>query len=185
MEILDAINRRRSVRRFKDTPVEEEKLMAVLEAGRQAPSWANLQCWRFVVVRDAETKEKLSELSYVESFFAPLGYKANPARKGIAEAPVVIVACADPAASGTLWNQPYYMTDVGIAAQNMMLAACGLGLGMVFVGVFREDKLRDLLGIPQNIRVVGVLPLGYPLEEKTGGPGRKALDEIAFRERWG
>lgn len=185
MELFEAIKRRRSIRRFKDAPVEEEKLEAVLDAARQAPSWANFQCWRFVVVTDAETRAKISELSYVESFFAPLGYKANPAKKGIAEAPVVIVACADPGASGALWDQPYYMTDVGIAAQNMMLAACGLGLGTVFVGVFQEDKLKETLGIPGDIRVVGIFPLGYPLEEKTSGPGRKGLDEIAFRERWG
>jgi len=185
MEVFEAIRTRRSVRRFTDKGIEREKLASILEAARQAPSWANLQCWRFVVVEDPETREKLSDLSYVESFFGPRGYKSNPSRKGIAEAPVVIVACADPDQSGVLWKQSYYMTDIGIAAQNLMLAARALGLGTVFVGVFNEEGVRDLLNIPTHVRVVGIFPVGYPLEEKTEGPARKPIDEIVFEGEWG
>jgi len=184
MELFEAIQTRRSVRKFSDRPVEDEKLQQVLEAARVAPSWANMQCWRFVVVKEKQVKEQISELSYVESFFAPKGYKVNPAKKALAEAPIVIVACADPSKSGVLWDQTYYMTDLGIACQNLWLAARGVGLGTVFVGVFDEAKLRDLLGIPSDIRVVGLFPLGYPFEEKSGGPVRKSLDEIVFMEKW-
>jgi nitroreductase len=184
MDTFETIRTRRSVRRFMDKPVEDEKLTAVLESVRQAPSWANRQCWSFVVVKNASIREKLSELSYVESFFGPMGYKTNPAKKGIAEAPVVIVACADPSQSGVIGKQSYYMTDIGIAAQNLMLASRALGLGTVFVGVFDEERIHDLLNIPTNIRVVGIFPIGYPLEEKTSGPSRKPLDEIVFYERW-
>jgi len=185
MELFEAIKTRRSTRRFLDKPIEEEKLNQLLDAVRQAPSWANMQCWRFVVVKDPATRQKLSDLSYVESFFAPLGYKANPAKKGIAEAPVVIVACADPSQSGSLWGQDYYLTDMGIASQTLMLAARGLGLGTVFVGVFDEEKIRELLGIPSSIRVVGIFPLGYPREEKKEGPSRKPIEEIVFNGKWG
>jgi len=185
MELMQAIATRRSVRRFADRPVEEEKLLAVLEAVRQAPSWSNLQCWRLLTVRDPERKRRLSELSYVASFFSTYGYTANPAQKGIAEAPVVIVACADPGQSGHLWDQPYYMTDMGIAAQNLMLAAHGLGLGTVFVGVFEEEKIKALLNIPAAIRVVGLFPIGYPLKEKKEGPPRKPLRDIHAEETWG
>ena len=184
MELFEAIQTRRSVRKFQDRPVEEDKLQQLLEAVRMAPSWANMQCWSFIVVKDKSKKETISELSYVEAFFAPKGYKVNPAKKALAEAPLVIVACADPEKSGVLWDQPYYMTDLGIASQNLWLAARGLGLGTVFVGVFEEQKLRELLGIPQNIRVVGLFPVGYPLEEKAGGPPRKPLSEIVFHETW-
>lgn len=184
MDVFEAIRTRRSIRRFLDKHVEEEKLQTILEAIRMSPSWANFQCWRFIVVRDQATREKISGLSYVESFFAPLGYKANPSKKGLAEAPVVIVACADPSQSGVLWDQHYYMTDVGIAAQNLMLAACALELGSVFVGVFDEEKLRNLLNIPSNIRIVGLFPIGYPKEEKKEGPQRKPLNEIVFYEQW-
>lgn len=184
MELLEAINTRRSIRTFLDRPVEDDKLRALLEAAQAAPSWANMQCWRFVVVKDKATRQRISDLSFVESFFAPLGYKTNPAQTGIAEAPVVIVACADPERSGTLWDQQYYMTDMGIAAQNLMLAAHDMGLGTVFVGVFDEDALRELLGIPQNIRVVGIFPIGYPAQEKKSGPRRNPLEEIVFYEKW-
>jgi len=185
MDLFEAIKTRRSVRRYLDKPVEEEKLQAILDAVRMAPSWANMQCWRMVVVKDRQMKQKISGLSYVDSFFAPKGYKANPSQKALAEAPVVIALCADPAQSGVLWGQSYYLTDIGIAAQNLMLAARGLGLGSVFVGVFEEEKLLALLGIPASIRIVGLFPVGYPAEEKKEGPPRKPLGEIAFFERWG
>lgn len=185
MEIFDAIRTRRSIRRFNDKPVEDEKLQSILDSVRQSPSWANFQCWRFIVVKDSDTKRKISDLSYVESFFAPLGYKTNPSKKGISEAPVVIVACADPAQSGNIWGQPYYMTDIGIASQSLMLAARALGLGTVFVGVFDEDKIRNILSVPSNMRIVGLFPIGYPLEDKISGPSRKPLSEIVFYEKWG
>ncbi|MEK6698789.1 MAG: nitroreductase family protein [Nitrospirota bacterium] len=184
MELFEAIKTRRSIRKYQDKPVEEEKLRSVLEAVRMAPSWANMQCWRMVVAKKKETKEKISEFSFVESFFAPKGYKTNPSMKALAEAPVVIVLCADPAQSGVLWGQSYYLTDAGIAAQNLMLAARAQGLGSVFVGVYEEEKLKSLLDIPAAIRIVGLFPLGYPAEEKKEGPQRKPLQDICFYERW-
>jgi nitroreductase len=184
MELFEAIKTRRSIRKYQDKPVEEEKLKAILEAVQQSPSWANMQCWRMVVVKDRDVKQKISDQSYVESFFAPKGYKANPSKKALAEAPVVIVLCADPSNSGTLWNQSYYLVDCGIAAQNLMLAARALGLGSVFVGIYDEEKLKPLLNIPVQVRIVGLFPLGYPAEEKAVGPPRKPLDEICFNGQW-
>jgi len=184
MDTLEAISSRRSVRKFSDRPVEAEKLQAVLEAVRQSPSWANMQCWRLVVVQDPAARATISELSYVESFFAPRGYKVNPAMKALAEAPVVIVACAVPEQSGELGGQNYYLTDMGVASENLMLAAHALGLGTVFVGVFDEEKLGELLEIPAGVRIVGLFPLGYPAGEAKGGPPRKSLDEIVCYEKW-
>lgn len=184
MDVFETIKTRRSVRKFLDRPVEPGKLQAVLESARMAPSWANMQCWRFVVVQDPQVNARISELSHVEAYLAPRGYKANPAQKALAQAPVVIVACADPAQSGDIREDPYYMTDLGIAAENLMLAAHAMGLGAVFVGVFDEGNLRELLGIPSGIRIVGLFPLGYPEEEGKPGPPRKPLEEIVFYGRW-
>jgi len=184
METLEAIKTRRSVRKFSDRAVEQEKLTAVLEAVQAAPSWSNMQCWRMVVVRNAETRAKISDLSYVESFFASRGYKSNPAQKGIADAPVVIVLCGIPEQSGELHGQKYYLADTGIAAENLMLAAHAVGLATVFVGVFDEEKLGDLLDIPPGVRIVGLFPLGYPQSEPKAGPPRKPLDEIVCYEKW-
>jgi nitroreductase len=185
VEFFETLSTRRSIRSYLDRTVEEEKISAVLEAVRCSPSWANRQCWRLIVVRDREAKQRLSELSFVESFFAPKGYKTNPAQKALAQAPVVLVLCADPAESGKMRGQDYYLTDAGIASQSLMLAARAQGLGTVFVGVFQEEPLRDLLGIPESIRVVGLFPLGYPAEEKKERPKRKPLDEIRYFEKWG
>jgi nitroreductase len=184
MDVMEAIRTRRSIRKFQNKPVEEEKLRGVLEAARLAPSWANLQCWHFMVVKNPETRAAIGDLSYVESFLAPKGYKTNPAKNALAEAPVVIVACADSEKSGELGEQYYYMTDMGIAAQNLMLAAHAQGLGTVFVGVFDEKKIRELLGVPASVRIVGLFPLGYPEGEKKEGPPRKPLEEIVFEEKW-
>jgi nitroreductase len=184
MDTLEAINSRRSVRKYSDRPVEPEKLQAVLEAVRMAPSWSNMQCWRLVVVQDPAVKATISELSNVEAFFAPRGYKFNPAMKALAEAPVVIVACAYPEQSGEMGGQPYYLADMGVAAENLMLAAHSVGLGSVFVGVFDEEKLGELLEIPPEVRIVGLFPLGYPLGEAKAGPPRKSLDEIVFYGKW-
>jgi nitroreductase len=184
MEALEAIRTRRSVRKYSDQPVEPEKLQAVLEAVRQAPSWSNRQCWNLVVVEDQEVREKISELSFVESFFAAYGYKTNPAQKALAQAPIVIVACADPLQSGDLRGEQYFMADMGIAMENLMLAAHDLGLGSVFVGVFDEEQLKALLEIPPHIRIVGLFPLGYPAGEAKGGPPRKPLDEFVHYGKW-
>ncbi|GAM10900.1 putative NADH dehydrogenase/NAD(P)H nitroreductase [Geobacter sp. OR-1] len=184
METLTAIKTRRSVRRFSDQPVEPEKLQAVLEAVQQAPSWSNKQCWSLVVVQNQEMRNKIGELSFVESFFSTYGYKSNPAQKALAQAPVVIVACADPELSGELHGQQYYMADMGIAAENLMLAAHDQGLGSVFVGVFDEDQLGDLLEIPPGIRIVGLFPLGYPAVDAKGGPPRKPLTEFVHYDKW-
>lgn len=184
METLEAIKTRRSIRKFSDQPVEPEKLQAVLEAVQQAPSWSNRQCWSLVVVQDQEVRNRISELSFVESFFATYGYKSNPAQKGLAQAPIVLVACADPQQSGDLRGEQYYMADLGIASQNLMLAAHDLGLGTVFVGVFDEEQLKGLLGIPPHIRIVGLFPLGYPAGEAKGGPPRKPLAEFVHYGTW-
>ena len=184
MNTLEAIRTRRSVRKYSDRPVEPEKLLTVLEAAQQAPSWANMQCWRFVVVTDPAVKARISELSYVEAFFATRGYKTNPAQKALAEAPVVIVACADPTGSGTLRGQEYYLTDMGITAENLMLAAHEVGLATVFVGVFEEQELGELLEIPPDIRIVGLFPLGYPEGEIKAGPPRKPLEQFVHYEKW-
>jgi nitroreductase len=185
METIEAIKTRRSVLRFSDRQVEPEKLQAVLNAARMAPSWANLQCWRFIVVGNPEVKRRISELSTVDLFFAAKGYKNNPSQRALQEAPLVIVICALPNQSGDMRGQQYFMTDVGLTAENLMLAAHDLGLGSVFVSIFEEKSLAELLEIPPYVSIVGLFPLGYPLHEQAlGTPPRKSLHEIVYYERW-
>ncbi len=171
--VMKVFEERRSIRRFGDRPVEDEKLQAVLEAARLAPSWANMQCWTYVVVKDRETREAVSAT-----------LERNPAQRSVVEAPVLIVACADPELSGKVKDQSYYLVDIGISLQHLCLEACNQGLGTCWIGWFDEDRVKSILGIPENIRVVAMTPLGYPAVYPEAR-GRKPLEEIVFRERWG
>ena len=168
MDLMQAIRARRSIRNFRDMPVEEELLLAVLEAGRLAPSAKNMQDWRFIVVRDAATRSLLAKAARGQEF--------------VGQAPVVIAACGTSDLVMTC-GQPAYAIDVAIALDHMTLAAASLGLGTCWIGALYEDKVKEILGVPPEIRVVALLPLGYPAVEP-GPRGRKSLDEIIAREHW-
>lgn len=184
MDTFETIRTRRSVRRFVEKPVENQKLQSILESVRLAPSCGNIQCWRLVVVRDSTVRKAISELT--GSFDRSSHYVSgvNTAKKGIAEAPVLLVLCADPSQFGPLQDRNYHLIDIGIAAQSLMLAVRALGLGTVFVGVFDEEEIRGLLNIPQNIRVVGLFPLGYPRRSSEKRTTRKPLREFVFYDKW-
>lgn len=174
MDVFQAINDRRSIRKYKETRVEWDKVGRVLDAARLAPSWKNGQCWRFLVLNSAAKKEALL------SGFS----EENPGKKALAQAPVVIVVCADPAESGVENGIEYYVADTAIAFEHICLAAHGLGLGTCWMGWFDEAAIKQVLGIPAGIRVVGITPLGYPDQEPKQRP-RKDLTEVAYFNDWG
>lgn len=168
MELMDAVRGRRSVRCYLEQSVEEEKLDAVLEAGRLAPSARNMQDWKFIVVRDQATRQKLAKAARDQQF--------------VGEAPVVIAACGTSDLVMTC-GQPAYAIDVAIAVDHMTLAAQSLGLGTCWIGAFYEDQVREILGVPANIRVVALLPLGYPAEQARATP-RKSQAEVVSYDHW-
>ena len=174
MDIFQVIRDRRSIRKYKDTPVEQEKIMQVLDAARLAPSWKNLQCWRFLVLTEQVKKEAL--LAYFPD--------DNPGKKAIMQAPALILVCADPAESDVENGMEYYIADASIAFTQLMLAAHALGLGTCWMGWYDEGGIRTALGIPENIKIIGITPLGYPDQEPKARP-RKELSQIAYFEHWG
>ncbi len=180
MDVLEAIETRRSIRKYKNVPVDDKTVELVLGAARWAPSWTNSQCWRFIVVRDVGTKAELADT---------MG--ANRAQGAIREAPVVIVACAELGKSGYRHSGElatdkgdWYMFDVALAMQNLVLAAYSLGLGTVHIGFFNAKKAADILEVPPGFCVVEMTPLGYPDESPAIRP-RKELSEIVFYEQYG
>ena len=181
MEVIPAIKDRRSVRKYKADPIGDEDLNEVLEAARWAPSWANTQCWRFVVVRDQQTKDRLA------SAVKPETNRAGPA---IRNAPVVIVACAELGRAGYYKGEQstdkgdWFMFDVALAMQNLTLAAHALGLGTVHTGLFEAREVARILDVPEGVVVVEMTPLGYPDEQPTA-PKRKELPDIVFYDRYG
>lgn len=180
MELMEAIRTRRSVRKYTPDSVSDADVETVLDAARWAPSWANTQCVRWIVVRDAEARAALAgTLS-----------STNPANDAIRTVPVVFVACAETGRAGFKRGEPvtdkgdWYMYDAASAAHSLTLAAHALGLGTVHVGFFDTQKAQQIVGVPDNVRVVELIPMGHPAEQPHG-PGRKELSEIVYRERYG
>jgi nitroreductase len=186
MEVLAAIKTRRSIRRYKSTSVDDRAIETVLEAGRWAPSWANTQCWRFVVVRDTDIKNKLAET------LIGISDRPNRATEAIKTVPVLIVACAEMGKSGyrargseiATDKGDWFMFDTALAVQNMVLAAHSLGLGTVIIGAFDAFRAAAVLGVPDGYSVVTLFPLGVPDEAPTPRP-RKELSEIVFHDNYG
>ena len=163
MEFDDVIKTRRSIRKYKGIPVPRESLMKILEAARIAPSAGHRQPWHFVVVEDKETIKKLAGRS-----------------KWAAEAPVMIVGLADPVTSPS-WS----LNDMGIAFEHIVLTATSLGLGTCWMGQTKRDsEVKELLGIPDELKVIALTPLGEPDEVKEP-KARKSLEEIVSWGKYG
>lgn len=193
--VLKAIKERRSIRRFQDKDVEETKIEQILRAATWAPSANNDQPWKFVVVRSKETKEKVLNafLDRMKDYFERHGIPLDRIRafwSGIFEAPVHIFAFCDTSVVDTeegfeetqmLWSTQ----GVSAACQNILLAAPALGLGSVWTGASLavEDEIKDMLGVPEGVRLMTVIAIGYPDYEPLP-PVRKPLSEITFFEKW-
>jgi len=166
MELMEVIRKRRSIRKYKAEPVSEEDIEYVLEAARLSPSWGNKQCWRYIVVTDEALRKKIAT------------------RDWAAQAPVIIVGCADPTKAGDKDGKPYYMLDLGLSMEHLILAATERGLGTCWIGgQFDEKTVREALNIPENIRVVALTPLGYP-DETPASKERKSLSEMVSWNKW-
>lgn len=168
--IMDAILKRRSVRSYLDKPVEEDKLMEVLEAGRLAPSACNNQPWKLVVVKDPNIRKSLAQACDNQSF--------------VGTAPVVIVGCI----TGKGFNMGGWynsnILDLALALDHMTLQAAHLGLGTCWIGAFNEKEVKELLNIPESIRVAAIIILGYPKSDKVYEKDRKQLEELVSFEKF-
>jgi len=174
-EVLDAIMQRRSIYQFKPEAVPDEKITAILEAGRWAPSYANSQPWEFITVTDSKLKQEVVEIAK----------ETMAAHAGIEGAHVIIATCVDPDK-----DQYHFVEDGAVATQNMALAAHSLGLATYWVGILSrtndrksvEYKIKQALNIPERIRVVSLLPVGVPAysTEKQ----RKRLEEISHVDKY-
>ncbi len=170
---MEAIKRRRSIRSFKDEPVKEEDLQKILDAARWAPSAGNMQPLELVVVRDREVKQRLAKAALGQSF--------------VAEAPVVVVVCANVARTSSRYGQRgaklYIIQDTAAATQNIHLTACALGYGTCWVGAFDDEGVAEAIGAQEGIRPMAMVPIGRPAEEPKPTP-RRSLDEIVHEDRF-
>jgi len=184
MDFRDVILSRKSIRSFKEKPVPEEILHEMLTAARLAPSFQNRQCWRYIVVKDVE---KRKELALKSGFVGKVNFF-------IKDAPVIIAACADTSKSGSMNGQDYYLVDVAISFQQMMLTAWNHGIGSCWLAAFNEKSVKKILEIPDKIRVVALSPFGYPKEKDSvyakalktfaGSKKRIELNKMIYHEKW-
>jgi nitroreductase len=172
MDVFEAVQKRKSQRSYLSKPVPRETLEKLLEAARLSPSANNIQPWHFVVVTDPNNRKTLSKGLYA---------------KFLKDVPAVIVLCGDEPAS-----PEWYVVDVALAGENMVLAATEEGLGTCWVGSFEEDNVKSLLNIPESMRVVALLAVGYAKEKDSITSRviqfirrRKTLNEIASWEIYG
>jgi nitroreductase len=178
MDVIECIRKRRSVRKYKSDAIPAAVLREMLEVMRLAPSAANRQPWKFLVVQDKEKRQQMVEICGGQKF--------------LSEAPVVIIGCGYPDSAwhgmGGDKSASSVDVDLAIALDHLTLAAASRGLGTCWVGAFRESCLKQLFGIPEEVKIVALTPLGYPAEENAfheiDASRRKPLEAIVCYERF-
>ena len=169
MDVFEAIKNRRSIREFDpNKEITDQQIEKLLEATRWAPSAGNLQSYYFIVIKDKDAKEEIARAVSNQDF--------------IAQAPVVIISCADLERSASRYGQRgvslYAIQDATIALQNLWLQATKMGLGAVWIGAFNEEEVSNILNLSSNLRPIAILPLGYPAESPEAPP-RRSIKEVS------
>jgi nitroreductase len=175
MELYTAIKDRRSIRRYKSLPVEEEKLERILESARIAPSAGNRQPWHFIIIKDNDVKKQLKEAGF---------YISQRETEWLYNAPVIIGIFGEASKSWVRKDgKDYRDVDTSIAFEHLVLAATAEGLGTCWIGAFDPDAAKSILGIPDGIEPIAFTPLGYPDEFPSARP-RKDFIEIIHLNKW-
>lgn len=172
MDCIEAINKRRSIRKFKNTEIGKENIDILLSAAQAAPSAGNMQGREFIIVTDRTIKRELVVAARGQHF--------------IASAPVIIVAVANIKRSSSRYGsrgELYAVQDATASIMNIMLAATNIGLATCWIGAFDEEIVRDILKIPIGERPITMIPIGYPDEDPVIPP-RMDIDQIIHREKW-
>jgi nitroreductase len=180
MELSKVIKDRRSIRRYRKDPIADTVILECIEAARLAPSWANTQASRYVVIKDQAIKESLAETLQ----------GSNPAHQAVIDAPCVVCLVSQRNLSGfkkgeaTTDKGDWFMYDAGVAMEHLVLTAWSLGLGTVHVGLFDAKKADEILGVPEGFSIVSMTPLGY-FEDTPDPRPRKALEDILYLDKFG
>jgi len=167
--IIKAIKDRYSVRKFKNKPIENEKLDAILKAAQLAPSARNVQPWKFVVIQQEEKRKQLTEICKGQKF--------------VSQAPVTIALCANNTEYKMTCGQHAYTVDAAIAGEHIALQAAEMGLGTCWIGAFYHDQMAKLIDLPEDYKIVGLLPIGYPDIVK-GKRNLKSINDIVVYDNF-
>lgn len=169
MDFYEVVRKRRSIRKFSDEMVEDEVLKRILNAARLAPTWANMQGVRFIVVKDPERVQRVRDAV---------------GQKWMKYCNMFIVVTVKPQQSGQNGDLKYFPVDAAICMEHLILAAAAEGLGTCWIGHFNEKKLQETLEIPKRSRIIALTPVGYSVYSPRP-QDRKPLDEIVFLNKYG
>ena len=200
--LFEAMYSQRAIRRFKPDPVPDELILQLIEAATKAPSATNRQPWAFIVIRDPKTKQKLGgwyldawnqtydalpqgQRPQLSSGMARVYRSAGHLARHLGQVPVLILVCIKDAPPPGTPNVASHYASAFPAVQNLLLAARGLGLGAVLTTLHKrhEQEVKELLGIPETVETVALIPVGYPIGSY-GPTTRRPLEEIVHKERW-
>ena len=174
MEFYNVIEARKSIRKFKNTEICKDKMARIINAAMRSPSWQNETSYKFIIVNDESQRKQLSNT---------IINKSDKASQAINMAPITAIVVADPDESGTVEGRQYYLVDSAIAMEHFILAATAEGYGTCWIGAFDEDKVKKILDIPENYKVVGMTPVGETDENKESHP-KKDVREYVFLNKW-
>ncbi len=173
MNIEECLKTRRSIRKYKDKPIDWDKIVQILDAGKFAPSAGNIQNWKFIVVKKEDVRKKLATASFDQDWME--------------DAPIHIVVVGEPEKAerfyGSRGERLYTIQSCAAAVQNMLLMAHEIGLGSCWVGAFDELKVKRALNIPENPTPQAIITIGYP-DEKPDMPSRTELEHTVYIDKW-
>ena len=173
MDVYECIKSRRSIRKFKDKPIEWEKIIRILDSGRLAPSSGNLQNWKFVLIKDEANRKKLADAALKQRWMET--------------APAHIVVCSQPEKAfrfyGTRGERLYSTQNCAAVAENMLLTAHSLGLGACWVGAFDDEMIRRAVGLPEEAHAHAIIVIGYP-DESPPMPPKARIEHVTYLETW-
>ena len=174
MQFYDVIENRKSIKKFKSTELCEEKLSRIINAAMMSPSWKNNTCYKFVLVKDKNEREQIAKAIINSN---------DDASISIEEAPMVAVVVADPNDSGEVKDKEMYMVDSAIAMEHLVLAATAEGYGTCWIAAIDEKKIRNILNIPENFKVIALTPIGE-IAENVEHHKKKHVSEHVYVNTW-
>ena len=174
MQFYDVIKSRQSIKKFKNTPINNEKLARMINAAMMSPSWKNHTCYKFILVDEKSELEQISKA---------IMNNDNSAAQSIIDAPMTAVVVADPDASGEVENREYYLVDSAIAMEHFVLSATNEGYGTCWIAAVNEDIIKKTLSIPQNYKVVAMTPIGE-IDESKEHNHKKPVKDFVFLNTW-
>lgn len=173
-EVIKTIQGRKSIRKYSEKSFPESDLQEILKTGFSAPSAGNRQPWRVVIVKEKERRDQLATAAYGQSF--------------IAQAPVILVVCAVPYESAERYKERgatlYTYQDTAALTQNMLLAGHALGYATCWIGAFNEDEVSKVINVPEGMRPVSMIPIGYSDAKDTPGRPRRPFGEVVIKENF-